>query len=671
MHVIPQQDGSLIIDCPDRNSGFDMGNRSLFIKTNGMGDVSQVYFAYGAHAGWWRLDLWLNDAAVDFQTARAIGHLWQLEARSVAGTVKAAVFLEEKTPAVFERIEVTAPANVPLKFKAKLSVDISAPPAPHGKLQTLAAEYLPRLPVFSDLWAKGWARRLQLPSSGALHRHGDSGLIATGQVGWQFSASQPFQSCQVHGKRAGLDFESAVPAGQRACLEFVLVETGTEAAADGLSALPAALKSANEYADWLSKQIEIADPLLHSLYVAGLNASRSMFKEFPGGYKGLVAGPDYAFPPRIYFRDGYWTAQALIDTAPELVRDHLLHLAAGVHPDGQCPSGIFAAHLLKAWRAPVNCTADWLPDHFDSPSFFILLLNDYLQATQDWPLLEVIPMPVNPRLGWPERTVGQLAEAAVHYLIRQDCDGDGLIEKPYAANDWADNVNRSIWVAYDQILYIAALQAFAGLCERVNPSAKEQPAHYLLLAETALQGLQRELWSEELGYFINYRRPGFEEKNFSVDTLTALYFHLLDENQTQKILAAADFHLRAAHNQQQPYGDYGVLCAFPLYSRAADLFDKSALPYCYHNGADWPYWDGVYASILLERRDPAGLEVLSRWWSYDLEQGWLTPVEYYSPPYPVGGMLQGWSSMPAAVLLRQLKTVKELLDEAEAHHSHR
>ena len=455
------------------------------------------------------------------------------------------------------------------------------------------------------------------------------------------------------------------------CLEFALAETGTDAAADGLNALPSALKSANEYAAWLSNQVEIVDPLLHSLYVAGLNASHSMFKEFPGGYKGLVAGPDYAFPPRIYFRDSYWTAQALIDTAPELVRDHLLHLAAGVHPDGQCPSGIFAAHLLKAWRAPVNCTVDWLPDHLDSPSFFILLLNDYLQATQDWPLLEVIPALLHPSLGWPERTMGQLAEAAVDYLICQDRDGDGLIEKPYAANDWADNVYRSTWVAYDQILYIAALQAFAGLCGRVNPSAKEQPAHYLLLADAALQALQRELWNEELGYFINYRRPGFEEKNFSVDTLTALYFHLLDEDQTQKILAAADFHLRAVHNQQQPYGDYGVLCAFPLYSRAADLFDKSALPYCYHNGANWPYWDGVYASVLLERRDPAGLEVLTRWWSYGLEQGWLTPVEYYSPAYPVGGMLQGWSSLPAAVLLRQLKTVKKLLDEAEAHHSHR
>jgi glycogen debranching enzyme len=224
-------------------------------------------------------------------------------------------------------------------------------------------------------------------------------------------------------------------------------------------------------------------------------------------------------------------------------------------------------------------------------------------------------------------------------------------------------------VTYDQTLYIAALRAFAELCDRI--STKDSSEHYLAQAETALQGMQRELWDEELGYFINYRRPGFSEKNLSADSLVTAYFHLLDEAQTQKELTAADFLLRAAHNHQQPLGNFGLLCAFPLYSQAADLFDKSALPYCYHNGADWPYLDGIYASILLERRDPAGLEVLTRWWSYGLKQGWLTPVEYYSPAYPVGGMLQGWSSMPAAVLFRHLMTIKEILNEAEAHHADR
>ena len=57
------------------------------------------------------------------------------------------------------------------------------------------------------------------------------------------------------------------------------------------------------------------------------------------------------------------------------------------------------------------------------------------------------------------------------------------------------------------------------------------------------------------------------------------------------------------------------------------------------------------------------MDVLTRWWVYGLEQGWLTPVEYYSPAFPVGGMLQGWSSMPAAILYRKLALVKELTHE--------
>ena len=85
MHVTPQVDGSLRIEQPERSTGFDMGNRSLFIKTNGKGDVNQIYLAYGAYAGSWQLDLSVNGTAMDFQDARAIGRLWQLESQSGAG----------------------------------------------------------------------------------------------------------------------------------------------------------------------------------------------------------------------------------------------------------------------------------------------------------------------------------------------------------------------------------------------------------------------------------------------------------------------------------------------------------------------------------------------------------------------------------------------------------
>jgi len=667
MQVIPQKDGSLLIEAPNAQTNYDMGNRSLFLKTNGCGDIDQIYFAHGAHAGCWRLQLAVNGVPIDFTSARAIGRLWQLDARTDQVQVSAIVFLEEKIPVVFERIEIISLCDHDLNVDAALFLDITAPATPKGAFKNVAATYIPRLPAFTGLWASGWGRWLQTPAPKKLKINGTSEISATGKAAWNLAANLPFESYEIRGKTADIHFSNLVPDKEKIRLEFALAETGNISAREALASSEAAFQNANDYAAWLSTQVAIEDPLLRSLYVAGLNAAKSMYKEFPGGFSGLVAGPDYAFPPRVYFRDGYWTAQALLDTAPELVREHLLHLAAGVHPDGQCPSGIFAAHLLKEWHAPANCNADWLPDHFDSPSFFILLLSDYLHATSDWSLLEAVPNPIHPRLGWPRQTVGQLAAKVIEYLIHLDQDGDGLIEKPYAANDWADNINRSTWVTYDQALYIAALRAYAGMNEHLN--VPEPSTRFIALADRALEAMQRELWDEELGYFVNYHRPGFTEKNLSVDTLVLLYYHLLDEPHAQRILGAAKTKLIAASNHEQPYGDYGLLCAYPPYTRAADLFDKSALPYCYHNGADWPYWDGMFASILLERNDPAGLEVLSRWWQYGLEQGWLTPVEYYSPAYPVGGMLQGWSSMPAAVLFRQLETVKRIFKESSSQNA--
>ena len=37
--------------------------------------------------------------------------------------------------------------------------------------------------------------------------------------------------------------------------------------------------------------------------------------------------------------------------------------------------------------------------------------------------------------------------------------------------------------------------------------------------------------------------------------------------------------------------------------------------------------------------------------------GWAGPVEYYAPPFGRGSLLQGWSAMPAAAVLRYREAV--------------
>jgi hypothetical protein len=100
-----------------------------------------------------------------------------------------------------------------------------------------------------------------------------------------------------------------------------------------------------------------------------------------------------------------------------------------------------------------------------------------------------------------------------------------------------------------------------------------------------------------------------------------------------------------------------VLCTFPPYRRRSDTRAKSAFPFRYHNGADWPYWDGVYAEELLRRKLPGWRYPLLRWWQTCLQQGWAGAVEYFSPPFGRGSPLQGWSSLPAGVALRYCDTV--------------
>jgi len=651
MRVLPQQDGSLLIEQPNERTVYDMGNHRLFATFNGRGDGARVLLTEGCYLGAWHLRLAVDGAPVVFERARAIGRLWELEGKQAGVALEVLAFLEEGTPVVLEQCTARNLTAQLRRLSVQIDLDFTLPATLRQRIEAALARWVPHLPGLGYLWGQGWAKPLLPSSPGRLEAHTNGRVEAKGEPSVFWGATHAPQQVTRRGRSVRLQYQIDLPPGEQVEVTWALSAGGPEAHAAALTRRAKALADAQAYARWLSTRLETGDPLLQSLFVAGLNAAVAMFKEFSGGFAGLVAGPDYAYPPRLYFRDGYWTAQVLLPFRPDLVRRHLLSLALGVHRDGQCPSGIFAPHLFLARPDRL----DWLPDHYDAPALFVLLLADYLQATGDRDILqESLPMPPG-RLAdglTRHRTLWRTAQAALDHLIGRDRDGDGLIEKPYDANDWADNVRRNIWVAYDQALYAAALRAAA----RIAAQRKEDDtaAFYWKKAEAAIRGLNARLWDRDRGYYVDYRREGFVEDHFAIDTLVAVLYRLTDEEQTRSILAAAR-QLQTRHNSRQPYGDWGVMCVFPAYQNAQDLFGKSAQPYCYHNGADWPYWDGVYGLILKREGDPDWPYVLTRWWEYGLGQGWLTPVEYYSPSHPHGGMLQGWSAMPAATLVNWRK----------------
>lgn len=394
-----------------------------------------------------------------------------------------------------------------------------------------------------------------------------------------------------------------------------------------------------------------AGPLLRSLVRQGLHAARSSIRHGPGGdFAGLAAGLAYSAPARTYFRDGYWTLQALLPLAPDVVEAQIDLLAAGVRPDGEAPSGVIVSGAAQsaAWdklrrRRPQvgrdsRRTNEWWSDHFDSPLFFVLAVDDLAG--------------VSGRRGVAERHWTTITAIFRRYQ-RLAKAGQGLPLKPRHDRDWADNVYRSGAVAYDIGLWIGAADAVARLGEGLDATLAAEARQAAAEARAALDAaLWTGTWYADYGGL-----DGEAEGHLALDSLTLLRWDAVSPARARAVLSAVAQHLESRNNGGQPWGDWGVMCAFPPYGRRADVRAKSAFGFRYHNGADWPWLDGLYAGELLRRGLPGWRYPLTRWWETSLQNGWAGAVEYFSPPYAPGSPLQGWSSLPAAVALQHVSQV--------------
>ncbi|WP_333587797.1 hypothetical protein [Phenylobacterium sp.] len=388
--------------------------------------------------------------------------------------------------------------------------------------------------------------------------------------------------------------------------------------------------------------LEGADPLLRSLVRQGLHAALSSIRHAPdGGFAGLAAGLAYSAPARTYFRDGYWTLQALLPLRPEVVEAEIDLLAAGVRPDGEAPSGVIVSGPAQsaAWEALRRARPqvgrdsrranEWWSDHFDSPLFFILAVDDLARVTG--------------RTAAASRHWGIIAAIFRRYqaLARS---GGGLPLKPRHDRDWADNVYRAGAVAYDVGLWVGAADTVARLGATLEPALAAEARQAAAQARAAVHAA---LWAG--AWYADYSRDGAAERHLTLDSLTLLRWNAVSETRARAVLAAAARRLETRANTDQPWGDWGVMCAFPPYGVRADLRAKSAFGFRYHNGADWPWLDGLYAGERLRRGLAGWRYPLTRWWETSLRNGWAGAVEYFSPPYAPGSPLQGWSSLPAAV----------------------
>ncbi|SKA12710.1 amylo-alpha-1,6-glucosidase [Consotaella salsifontis] len=396
-----------------------------------------------------------------------------------------------------------------------------------------------------------------------------------------------------------------------------------------------------------------ADPIMRTMVSQSLHAGLSSIRrDSAGRFAGLAAGQSYSAPARTYYRDGYWTLQILLDREPEAVKGQIEILARGLQVDGEAPSGVILTgdaqsarwEVVRQNHAVVSeehlRPGDWWSDHFDSPLFFVLTLSDYTEATGDEEPL---------RRHWP------MVETIYRRYRGFERNGVPLPYKPRNDRDWADNVYRHGYVAYDVGLWIGALDAIGRLGERIDAGLAEEAR---LAAEAARAVVDDEMLTGAGTYADYGDKRDFREEHLTLDSLTLLRYRAVSPERAKIVLKAVRERLETRHNDRQPYGDWGVMCAWPPFARRRDTRQKTAFPYRYHNGSDWPYLTGLYAEQLIDHGLGEAEYALTRWWRTCLENGWCGAVEYFAPPWGRGSLLQGWSAMPAYVWLSRLAAKK-------------
>lgn len=386
-----------------------------------------------------------------------------------------------------------------------------------------------------------------------------------------------------------------------------------------------------EDAKWLASLFDSNDDELNSLYGFSLNASIASYKNLNNKFEGFFAGVNYQSPARTYFRDGFWTVLPILPYKPDWVRTEILTLANGIKDDGSCPSAVIYNEQKDRYE-------DFWLDHYDSPSFFVMMVYEYLSWTHDESLLYEV---VN------GKTILAHINDTMNYLIGLLKDNQSLFSKENNCRDWADNVYREGIVLYDSALYSRALFAAESIFIYLQD---EKKADYFKNYKVRAIGELENLLIEKNSFnYINSN--GFVEDHNTIEMALLVIFNLVNKDLQNSILEDMTLRLESINNTEQTYGDWGVMSVYPFYSNLNHIELKTMSPYRYHNGGDWPYLDGIYAMAKLKNKHKGWKYPLTRWHKYSLEQGWLTPVEYYGPVYGKGSNLQGWSAMPAAAML--------------------
>ena len=360
-------------------------------------------------------------------------------------------------------------------------------------------------------------------------------------------------------------------------------------------------------------------------YVASVFCALENYKEI-GQYRGFSPSCVCPDPVRSYYVDAYWATLSLYkQNRTALIRDQIVTFSHGIDETGDCPAAV-TFQLAPHWR-----------NHYDTPSFFVMTVYDYINRTGDFSVLDEKTN---------GRTVYQNCLLAIEKLSEYE-DETSLVVKPghYNVRDWTDRVNRVGYVAYDELLYARALFCLSRIA---GTRDKARARRYREMSEKTKDAINKILWDDEKGYYINYRKGDFVENNLSVDTILAVLFGISDERKTERLLDNVSALLETKNNQRQSAGDFGVMSVYPFYRGTDRCYNHSAQEYEQQNGAAYPAFSALVAYAQLRYgRDPA--YALTSAFDWNVKRGNYTLPDYYSPCAPCGSLLMAWNSVAAFV----------------------
>ena len=348
-----------------------------------------------------------------------------------------------------------------------------------------------------------------------------------------------------------------------------------------------------------------------ALYTSSYFCALENYQEL-GDYKCFSERVD-----RTYFRDSYWTVLSMYKSRPDLVRNQILTLSHGIEENGDCPAAV---------------TVEWNPffrNQYDSPSFFVLMVYDYINHTGDFSILDETVS---------GKTIYDWCTLVVDKLSGYE-DETRLIVKEGSFNnrDWANEVNRTGYVTYVELLYARALECLSRIAGKRD---RVRAGKYRNLSLKVKNAINTILWDDEKGYYVNYKDGDFVEDNLSVDTILAVLFGIADEEKTRRLLDNVEKILETRNNTSQKAGDFGVMCVYPFYRGLGRSFHRNLQDYQFHNGAAWPYWSALVAyAEMMNGRDYT--YALTSSFDWNVKRGNYTPIEHYSPICPSGALLQG------------------------------